>query len=132
MVYTKNGQEVLESYTYSYDKNSNIVSEAHVNNLPTSKINETKTYTYDSYGRLTETITADSTKANAKSTVSYAYDRVGNRTELTDSTGTTNYTYNGLNQLTEKIDSKGTTTYSYDGRGNQISESGPDGTLNFT
>jgi len=27
---------------------------------------------------------------------------------------------------------KGTTAYTYDGRGNQISEAGPDGTLNFT
>jgi len=108
------------------------VSETHVNNLPSSNINETKAYTYDSYGRLTKTVTADHTNSNAESTVTYGYDSVGNRVSLTDSTGTATYTYNGLNQLTKKVDPKGTTTYTYDGRGNQISEVGPEGTLNFT
>ena len=47
--------KVMESYRYSYDKNSNITEKTEVNNYPkedTDKVNETKAYTYDALGRL--------------------------------------------------------------------------------
>ena len=40
--------KVMESYHYSYDKNSNITEKTEVNNYPkedTDKVNETKAYT---------------------------------------------------------------------------------------
>ena len=54
--------KVMESYRYSYDKNSNITEKTEVNNYPkedTDKVNETKAYTYDALGRLTKTVTTD-------------------------------------------------------------------------
>ena len=52
----------MESYRYSYDKNSNITEKTEVNNYPKEekdKVNETKAYTYDALGRLTKTVTTD-------------------------------------------------------------------------
>ena len=54
--------KVMESYHYSYDKNSNITEKTEVNNYPKEekdKVNETKAYTYDALGRLTKTVTTD-------------------------------------------------------------------------
>lgn len=45
--------KVMESYQYSYDKNSNITKKTEVNNYPkedSKKVNETKVYTYDTFG----------------------------------------------------------------------------------
>ncbi len=46
---------ILESHTYTYDKNSNIISEGIINNYPSNqseKVNETRLYTYDNLNRL--------------------------------------------------------------------------------
>ena len=84
MVYTdlEHPETVMESYAYSYDKNSNIVEKTQVNNYPQKdeeKVNETKHYTYDSLGRLVKTVTTDHRKDDSKQTVTYTYDKVGNR-----------------------------------------------------
>ncbi len=52
----------------------------------------------------------------------YRYDRVGNRTALTDSQGrTTSSVYDGLNRLTERRDALGQTmSHAYDGNGNRV------------
>ena len=63
MIYTDlETGKVMESYQYSYDKNSNIIEKTAVNNYPkedADKVNETKVYTYDTLGRLTKTVTTD-------------------------------------------------------------------------
>ena len=50
---SSNLHKVMESYSYTYDKNDNIKSKTTVNNYPkkdSDKINETKKYTYDANG----------------------------------------------------------------------------------
>ena len=119
--------KVMESYRYSYDKNSNITEKTEVNNYPkedTDKVNETKAYTYDALGRLTKTVTTDHNKDDKTKTVTYTYDNVGNRLKEDDGTTTTSYTYNGLDQLKTSTKEKGTAVeevrqYDYDANGNQ-------------
>ena len=48
--YNSDSDTVKESYTYTYDKNSNIKSEYIINNYPTNgsnKVNQSREYTYD-------------------------------------------------------------------------------------
>lgn len=45
---SSNLDKAMESYSYTYDKNNNIISKTTVNNYPakeSDKINETKKYT---------------------------------------------------------------------------------------
>ena len=128
MIYTDlETGKVMESYQYSYDKNSNITKKTQVNNYPkedADKVNETKSYTYDTLGRLTKTVTTDHNKDDKTKTVTYTYDNVGNRLKEDDGTTTTSYTYNGLDQLQTATKEKGTAVdevrqYSYDANGNQ-------------
>ena len=119
--------KVMESYRYSYDKNSNITEKTEVNNYPKvekDKVNETKAYTYDALGRLTKTVTTDHKNDDKTKTVTYTYDKAGNRTTEDDGTTQTAYTYNGLDQLQTATKEKGTAVdevrqYSYDANGNQ-------------
>ena len=119
--------KVMESYRYSYDKNSNITEKTEVNNYPKEekdKVNETKAYTYDALGRLTKTVTTDHKNDDKTKTVTYTYDKAGNRTTEDDGTTQTAYTYNGLDQLQTATKEKGTAVdevrqYSYDANGNQ-------------
>ena len=128
MIYTDlETGKVMESYRYSYDKNSNITEKTEVNNYPKEekdKVNETKAYTYDALGRLTKTVTTDHKNDDRTKTVTYTYDKVGNRTKEDDGTTQTAYTYNGLDQLQTATKEKGTAVdevrqYSYDANGNQ-------------
>ena len=128
MIYTDlETGKVMESYQYSYDKNSNIIEKIAVNNYPkedSDKVNETKSYTYDTLGRLTKTVTTDHGKDDKTKTVTYTYDNVGNRLKEDNGTTTTSYTYNGLDQLKTSTKEKGTAVdevrqYSYDANGNQ-------------
>ena len=128
MIYTDlETGKVMESYQYSYDKNSNITKKTQVNNYPkedADKVNETKSYTYDTLGRLTKTVTTDHNKDDKTKTVTYTYDNVGNRLKEDDGTTTTSYTYNGLDQLKTSTKEKGTAVeevrqYDYDMNGNQ-------------
>ena len=128
MIYTDlETGKVMESYQYSYDKNSNITKKTQVNNYPkedADKVNETKSYTYDTLGRLTKTVTTDHKKDDKTKTVTYTYDNVGNRLKEDDGTTTTSYTYNGLDQLKTSTKEKGTAVeevrqYDYDANGNQ-------------
>ena len=128
MIYTDlETGKVMESYQYSYDKNSNITKKTQVNNYPkedANKVNETKSYTYDTLGRLTKTVTIDHNKNDKTKTVTYTYDNVGNRLKEDDGTTTISYTYNGLDQLKTSTKEKRTAVdevrqYSYDANGNQ-------------
>lgn len=53
----KDGSSILESFTYTYDKENNILSTTHVNNLleDGKKINETRVYAYNEYNFLLST-----------------------------------------------------------------------------
>jgi RHS repeat-associated protein len=57
----------------------------------------TATYTYDPANRLTEV----SYSSGKPATVKYEYNKDGDRTKMTDGTGTTTYTYDQLDRLTE-------------------------------
>ena len=126
MVYTKNtaGGDLLESFGYSYDKNSNIVSGTHIRNISdnSSRTDEIRQYVYDDKGNLTQSTKTDNLNEGAQEITSYEYDAVGNRLTETVGTAETSYVYNGLNQLVEKTSPDTETSYTYDARGNQILE----------
>ena len=112
-----------ESFSYTYDKNGNALSERHINSYPTTKIDETRTYQYDSLGRLTKSVKTNNLSKKS-STTTYGFDAVGNmRLENVDGINTYSY-YNGLNQLTSKEGGNPSSAshYSYDANGNQITE----------
>ena len=115
----------VESFTYTYDDNSQILTEKHVNNLleEGQDIDETTSYTYDTFGRLTQSSKTDNTAENAEACVTvYGYDAVGNRISMNEDGTETTYTYNSLNQMVSATENDETTVYTYDGRGNQILE----------
>lgn len=126
---SRNLASTLEQYTYSYDKNSNIISETVINNYPAKqeeKVNETRTYTYDSLNRMVTSKIIDNISQTV-SNASYTYDKVGNCTKSVEDGVITYSTYNSLNQLVQRDVSKngtrvGLTFYSYDANGNQILE----------
>jgi RHS repeat-associated protein len=76
--------------TKKYDAAGNLTS-------VTDAAERTTTYKYDPANQLTE-ITYSDGKTH---TVKYEYDRDGNRTDMTDGTGTTTYAYDQLDRLTE-------------------------------
>lgn len=132
MVYTdlEHPDVVMESYVYSYDKNSNIIEKTQVNNYPQKdeeKVNETKHYTYDSLGRLEKTVTTDHRKEDSKQTVIYTYDKAGNRLVEDKGDTKTTYDYNGLDQVTTSTTWKDGTAqenkqYAYDKNGNEMGQ----------
>ncbi|MCL1891575.1 MAG: hypothetical protein FWG00_06195, partial [Coriobacteriia bacterium] len=88
-----------ESFAFAYDKNSNTLSERHINAYASPKTDETRKYSYDACGRLVKSTTTDNV-ANKTTTSQYGYDKAGNRRiETVDGISTYSY-YNGLNQLT--------------------------------
>lgn len=130
MVYKK-GSEVLESYTYKYDKNSQLTEKTEVNNTPKTehdRTNVTKAYTYNALGQLAKTEVTDHKDGDKKETISYEYDKVGNRTKKGKGSTQTTYTYNGLDQLLTAVterdgEQERTVSYEYDVNGNQVKES---------
>ena len=86
--------------------------------LKVEELDRTVEYTYDSLYRLTsETIT----KGKTKTTYTYAYDNVSNRTLKNVDGVETVYTYNELNQLVSEND----ITYEYDLNGNVVRMTSP-------
>jgi RHS repeat-associated protein len=88
-------------------------------------------YQYDTRNRLTlSCFSISSTASNcsgASNTISYAYDKVSNRTQEVRSgsvgnTGTFDSTYNAADQLTQTTDGTNTTSYTYDANGNLASK----------
>jgi RHS repeat-associated protein len=71
----------------------------------------TTSYKYDPGNRLTEV----SYSSGKPATVTYEYDKDGDRTKMTDGTGTTKYTYDQLDRLTESENGhKEVSKYAYD------------------
>ena len=120
---------ILEQYTYTYDKNSNITSETIINNYPAKqeeRVNETRTYTYDSLNRMVTSKKTDHTSQTV-SNASYTYDKAGNCTKMVEDGVTTQSVYNSLNQLVQReVFKENTRTlltyFVYDTNGNQTSE----------
>ena len=101
------------------DSDSNVVVKyvytlgASGKRLSVTELDRTVEYTYDEFYRLTsETIT----KGKTKTTYTYAYDNVSNRTLKNVDGVETTYVYNELNQLVSEND----TTYEYDNAGNLV------------
>jgi RHS repeat-associated protein len=85
-------------------------------------------YEYDARNRLTASCfgvsSGSSNCSGAANAISYAYDKVSNRTQEVRSgsvgnTGTIDYAYNSADQLTGTTKGGNTTTYTYDGNGNE-------------
>ncbi|SFF40269.1 intein C-terminal splicing region/intein N-terminal splicing region/RHS repeat-associated core domain-containing protein [Paenibacillus algorifonticola] len=71
-------------------------------------------YRYDNRGQLVEKAVAET-----EDRIQYAYDEVGNRASMTDSSGQSSYAYDGNNRLLEVAkDGKVQLTYTYDAVGN--------------
>ena len=90
-------------------------------------------YEYDTRKRLTASCFGVSSGASncsgAANKITYAYDKVSNRTQevrtgSVGNTGTIDSTYNAADQLTETDDGTNTTTYTYDDNGNQAAAGG--------
>jgi RHS repeat-associated protein len=113
--------------------------------------NQTTTWHYDSYGRVTNKWDATTTlifvyayDANnrltnrwtpAKSNTGYGYDALGNLTSIAyPISPAITLHYDALNRVTNMVDGVGTTTYGYDAAGQLPSEDGPwaDDTVSYT
>jgi RHS repeat-associated protein len=85
----------------------------------------TTLYAYDAISRITQ---VDGPQPN--DTISYAYDKVGNRIQMTNPDGgITNYTHDALNRVSTLTDHQGLViNYAYDAVGNLINLSYPNAT----
>jgi len=108
-VVSKNSQgTVLDSNTYSYDNNGNIVT----------AIENGQTNRY-AYNRINQLTSADFSQAADES---FQYDSAGNRTSRTRGGVVTNYTYDANNRLTGVNDGTKQIAYTYDANGNMTQE----------
>jgi RHS repeat-associated protein len=77
----------------------------------TDPAKRTAKYAYDPANRLTEV----SYSSGSPATIKYEYDKDGDRTKMTDGTGTTTYTYDQLDRMTESENGhKEVVKYEYD------------------
>ena len=100
---TSKGSTIINQMQYTYDENSNVISE--------TRNNQTTQYSYDVLDRLLQVEYPDRT-------VAYEYDTIGNRTKETittsDGTQVKEYSYNDRYQLTQIVtDGEVTDTYTY-------------------
>ena len=104
---TKYTRNVLEQVTEVTDPLGRITKKEYdgAGNLKaaTDPAKRTTSYTYDPASRLTEITYSD----GKTPTVKYEYDADGDRTKMTDGTGTSSYTYDQLDRLTEDKDGHG-------------------------
>jgi RHS repeat-associated protein len=101
------------AWTFSYDAESNLVGSTDAKGQMTS-------YTYDPLNRV------DSIAYHDTTSVKYTYNAVGQRTSMTDPTGTTSYEYDALNRMIKIIQpGNKTINYAYDAVGNKTSVTAP-------
>jgi len=105
---------IISSYAYEYDRAGNRTQMTEAGGGVT-------TYGYDDLYRLTHVTYPDSNSQD------YAYDAVGNRLTLTDTTGATGYAYDDADRLA----SAGTVTYTWDNNGNMIGKTTVTGTTYY-
>ena len=133
--YTIDGWDPLTTNTFSYSGAGDLLS------LTDAK-NQTTTWKYDEYGRVTNKLDASGAEmfryaydANgrltnrwtpAKGATRYVYDKVGNLT-LVDYAASTDISmgYDGNNRLTSMSDASGTSSFGYAAFGALASEDGP-------
>ena len=115
----------------SYPDNSNVTYEyGPVGNVvQITNSGELGDNTYYEYDELNRVKSFTLNYGLFSKTVSYTYDKVGNRKTMTDQDeNVTNYEYDPLNQLIKITDNTGgVTTYEYDPAGNRIKMSYPNG-----
>ncbi len=124
------GSDVKEATvrTYAYDSYGKVTEIKDYRNLLSDGDKAVKkTYTYDSLGRLVKTVTTDHRKDDSKQTVTYTYDKVGNRLAEDKGDTKTTYDYNGLDQVKTSTTWKDGTVqenkqYVYDKNGNEIGQ----------
>ena len=118
LVNSKADSTVLSAFAYEYDT-SGRRTVMHVNQPRPSQPGGTwtETYGYDPLGQLTSVTYSASPTGGPGSTVTYAYDAAGNRTQVQSDAGggfTDAYAANALNQYT----TAGSATFNYDADGN--------------
>jgi RHS repeat-associated protein len=107
--------------TITYDGTSN--------QLTTTTAAGTTTDGYDKDNRLTSITYSNTASGYAQpANATYTYDADGNRTSMTDGTGTTHYTVNGFGQLASDTNGAGSTvSYGYNADGEVTSITYPNG-----
>jgi RHS repeat-associated protein len=96
--YVRNALEEVEEEVNSLGKKTLKEYDAAGNLVKlTDPKGRTTTYTYDPANRLTEV----SYSSGTPSTIKYEYNKDGDRTKMTDGTGTTKYEYDQLDRMTE-------------------------------
>jgi RHS repeat-associated protein len=107
------------TFTYGYDPLSRLTSLQRPNGV-------TDTLTYNASGNLLSKDAAS--PAGTVARADYTYDSLGQRTSLTDLTGTSTFTYDAIQQLTgathPAASGLGAESYSYDLTGNRTSPAG--------
>jgi RHS repeat-associated protein len=90
--------------------------------------NQAFVYAYDADGHVTNRWTPE------KGNTGYAYDPVGNLTNISYPASSISYAYDALNRLTNMVDGVGTTAFGYTAIGQLASETGPwaNDTANYT
>jgi RHS repeat-associated protein len=108
----------LKTITFSYDNLGNT--------LTFNDETYSATYDYDELSRVTAVAT---TYPFGSKTISYTYDRFGNKKTLIypDALGTITYNYDNLNRLRTIMGLTGTTTYDYDNAGRLFKKTLPNG-----
>lgn len=102
---------------YGYDLAGNLTS-------LTNPSTQATTYSYDAANELTSINYSDGKTPN----VSFTYDADGQRSKMTDGTGSTTYTYDSLNRLMQSTNGAGSTVaYRYDLKGQLIGLTYPGG-----
>lgn len=104
--------------TLTYDPAGNLATRTDANGATTS-------YAYDGLNQLTSITYA----ATTTPPVAFAYDAAGNRTAMTDGSGTESYAYDELGRLIGVTRGADTFGYTYDPAGSLLSRTYPDGTV---
>ncbi len=131
---TKAGETVLLSFAYRYDGNGNRTTKAgkQASAAPGGITSENTAgsnaldifYHYDVRGQLLEE------RRNGVS-VSYVYDKAGNRIKKADAQGATLYQFNRKNQLIAEESDAGRTQFTYDRQGGIVEEKNSKGIRHF-
>lgn len=117
------------STVYNYDPANRLLSTSYPNAASIS-------YAYDSANRLTNVTNTYPSIAISPtgqfSAFTYALDKVGNRTSVTDGNGsTTSYAYDARYELTGATSPFGAAKYTYDAVGNRLTLTAKSGTTNY-